>query len=80
MAAFGARIVVEVLPDFVEHRPRNGWLGDDGIDNTGSLERPVRIRVVGRERVSGPVLVELDNERAKVVAAFAPRQNVGGGE
>lgn len=66
LAAFGAWIEIEVLPDHIEHRTRGEWLGDP----SGVGERPVRIRVVNRRFVTGVVLKELDEQRSRIVAAF----------
>lgn len=75
LAAFGARIEVDVLPESNEHRSRSDWLGaSEALD----MDRPVRIRVVGREYVTGPVLVEIDEQRDRIAAAFRELANGGG--
>jgi hypothetical protein len=67
--AFGARLEIDVLPDWIENRTRSAWLPSD--DEEAVEDRPVRMRIVGRQYVTGPVLVELDANRQKIVAAFS---------
>lgn len=69
LAAFGAHIEIYPLPGHEECQ---------GMDETG--ERPVRVVVVGRERVSGPVLVELDKCRERIVQAFSDLESEARGE
>lgn len=67
LAAFGASIEVHRLPDGIENRESyKAFLDDSGVE-----ERPVRVVVVGREYVTGPVLVELDANREKIVRALS---------
>lgn len=72
LAAFGARIEVEVLPDHIEHHNSVGWSGEENMD------RPTRIRVVNRQYVTGPVLVEIDEQRDLIAAAFSRELTNGG--
>lgn len=65
LAAFGARIEVDVLPEHIESRTSSDWIGDEE-----DMDRPMRVRVVGREYVTGPVLVEIDEQRDRIAAAF----------
>lgn len=73
LAAFGAHIEVEVLPDGVESRTRGAWLDSEAEE----LDRPTRVRVVNHKCVTGPVLVEIDEQRMRIAAAF--RSEAGGG-
>ena len=77
MAAFGARIEVDVLPEYIESRTRGEWLAEPpGLED---MDRPVCVRVVNREYVTGAVLVEIDEQRDRIAAAFRDAARAGGG-
>lgn len=69
LAAFGARLVLDTLPDWVEHTPTYAEEGEDP---------PGRIIIEGRERVPGSFLEELSGQRRAVLAAwtFSPEGEV----
>lgn len=69
LAAFGAHIEIYQLPEGIEKRRKySAFVNEAEVD-----ERPVRVVVVGRERVSGPVLVEMDKCRERIVQAFSAK-------
>lgn len=72
LAAFGAHIEIHQLPEGVEHRQSfSAFLSSASEADSEVDESPVRVVVVGRKYVSGPVLVELDKCREQIVQAFS---------